>query len=751
VVEVVLWNPDRAIPIYVPVLGPEMRLMQLIEGLPLPVWVLAPEEIPEGVYRRLYLYFVDMLAYWVWQLTEGLVPLLRGAADRADHLAVEVELLPGPGWLEHDSDEAPDATLRCEPANSESLRMRIGPAIVRGLMTPDNAAERSVIHTLLGGLRAWGEREGYHELAGLTDVAIDVLLDQFVPLGRKKKLLFFPGEVNPQLLEPGLAEVREIQPFDTQQVLDHIGDYCANGLRLPEGPVAYERRTPVLNAVVGFLYGELERLAGTLSPDHLLERLVALNEALVHRQEHRRLTIPTQIACFGSVALRAERLRRELPLAATAAVASRFLIEYVTARPPSGIRPFSLSVYDRLLAIAGEIIGIANASNAIRYGLSDRPCAMLRSGRLAIGEGELEVAVDAYMGVYALGEIGRSADQFGRHWRASGGASPPAEVQALIRQMNEASTVEFGHSLQDFLDCLAEIVHLGIEMRSEPKVMLVSDLRRGLDLALKWGEPKIATVLEWLTLRPRPNFLTPPSGFVKADVYPWHFNRALSYVRRPLLVRSRGGVEEILWGVRHVHQATGYLLNLCLGGKLKASSQAMRRLMGELHTRDGEEFNRRVARLYERVPGLVVRTQVKKVGKQRISRRPGEDLGDIDVLVADLGHFQILAIETKDFSAALTPSELTNELAELFGSADGRQGAVQRHLERVAWLRDHLAATLEWLGLPPDNLQRWTVQPVVVLERELLSPFLARQPVQILAYREMRERLEEKSQILPRR
>src|SRR5262249_44202626 len=104
---------------------------------------------------------------------------------------------------------------------------------------------------------------------------------------------------------------------------------------------------------------------------------------------------------------------------------------------------------------------------------------MLPSGRLAIGQGELEVAVEAYMGVSALGEISRNTDHFGRHWRTAGGGALAEGTQAPIARMNEAGKAEFGHALQDLIDCLGEVVKLGLAMRGEPPGIAGTEPDRG--------------------------------------------------------------------------------------------------------------------------------------------------------------------------------------------------------------------------------------------------------------------------------
>src|SRR5262245_49992071 len=106
--------------------------------------------------------------------------------------------------------------------------------------------------------------------------------------------------------------------------------------------------------------------------------------------------------------------------------------------------------------------------------------------------------------------------------------------------------------------------------------------------------------------------------------------------------------------------AARYLTSLCTGGRLIARTLQMRRAMGAFHTRNGRRFNRSVADVFRAVEGLVVREQVKKVGRFKISRENGEDLGDIDVSVADKSTRELIPVETKDLAVALTPPELRN-------------------------------------------------------------------------------------------
>src|SRR5207247_6799533 len=134
---------------------------------------------------------------------------------------------------------------------------------------------------------------------------------------------------------------------------------------------------------------------------------------------------------------------------------------------------------------------------------------------------------------------------------------------------------------------------------------------------LSWSEDAVSQTLESLILEAFPDFLTPPPPFLKSYIHPWQFNRRLSYLRRPFLRRRQGDVAEILWGYRHLYNAGGYLSDLCLNGRLQARSHEMQQAISQMNNRRGDAFNAQVARFLEEETGLIIKSQVRKVGELR--------------------------------------------------------------------------------------------------------------------------------------
>jgi Tn3 transposase DDE domain len=144
--------------------------------------------------------------------------------------------------------------------------------------------------------------------------------------------------------------------------------------------------------LVAALAGALIPGIANLSPDGLMAFLVSQDEALLRDSANRAQKLPSQLACFGPESIPAHDLRTKESKNIQAAVASRFLIEYTAATPPTGSTRINLMIYEELLAVAAELIARATLSDAIHYGFSQVELSLLPSGRLGVSLGDRYVA-----------------------------------------------------------------------------------------------------------------------------------------------------------------------------------------------------------------------------------------------------------------------------------------------------------------------------------------------------------------------
>jgi len=246
---------------------------------------------------------------------------------------------------------------------------------------------------------------------------------------------------------------------------------------------------------------------------------------------------------------------------------------------------------------------------------------------------------------------------------------------------------------------------------------LVSELAGGL----RWDKARVSASLRILTLEPRADFLHPQSPYSSQDVFPWIFNRHLSYLRRPFLAQEVSGERQIVYGPRHVEVASRTLLSVVLRGRYRAQTAPLRKLMGEIARRAGEMFNNRVAEVLERDARLVIRRKLKKVGKLRLP-------GDIDVLTASPKRRILFLIECKDLAVCRTPREFANQIDDLF---DPGKGFLKRHLDRENWVKDHMDNLLTFLNL---SRGKWKVESLIVLSEPLIVSHMRRSPIRIITF-----------------
>jgi hypothetical protein len=158
----------------------------------------------------------------------------------------------------------------------------------------------------------------------------------------------------------------------------------------------------------------------------------------------------------------------------------------------------------------------------------------------------------------------------------------------------------------------------------------------------------------------------------------------------------------------------------------------MRSLLARFNREKGHVFTDSVRETFDAYQHLVTDTNLRKIGNVRIRDLNGHDLGDIDVLVINPRRHRVLAVECKSLSIARTPAEMANELSTLFVAVDKRP-TVARHQRRADWIKRNLPLVLQHYGMSPKG--KWRVEPVMVVDRELLTAHLVSLSMPVMSLR----------------
>jgi hypothetical protein len=96
-------------------------------------------------------------------------------------------------------------------------------------------------------------------------------------------------------------------------------------------------------------------------------------------------------------------------------------------------------------------------------------------------------------------------------------------------------------------------------------------------------------------------------------------------------------------------------------------------------------------------------------------------------------------VECKDLAHARTPHEMFSELTNLFRGTEKKKPIVALHQRRAHWAKQHITEIL--VSLDIRVTKGWKVVPMIVVDRELFTPYLESSPIPITPIETLRESL----------
>lgn len=679
-----------------------------------PVWVLTPpyEQIQPELVRD-WESVLESVAYWTFEARDVIERILRSAG-----LPFAILIVEGiDTWVGDDAPED-DALIRLRVVERDNVvRLRLLRALADLAQAPDNAADRQVVAAILEGLAALTTFSDSDDIPRTVEVV--------APPGPKKMLIRLDVTANPDIGPDDVPRWRKIRDAPSSVILDELGDALRiHGWR-PSSAESPTDSVRILHDAVTVLLELLEREVEQFRPT-LLDDLLLRNEAILRERADAAFHLVPRLACFPGDLADAQKRVDGLD---SAAVAERFLIEYVAAQPPDGERGPSIGAVDRLFAIADTLIGRANASDIEHLGLANVNARILASGRLGINDRAMSAAWHAFQPSLQLARLDEARRSFTARWREPTGGNH-GELEALDR----AFRAEWGFSFSDLGLLVGSAISMSVAAQAPVFVLPAAHAASRLAVDAELPLDTVETILAALTLVPRARYLDPPAGFKLADLYPWRYNRPLSLLRRPFIQRDSGGDLELVFGRRALYSSFRYLIELIETSRLRPQSPEMTEYIGRKSVERGTEFNDYVADELAEMLGRPVRRRVTKIGHRRIANEQGV-LGDIDVLAVDDVRRIIWAVECKALAPARTPGEAADELRDLLGDDDGL-GHLGKHTRMVQWLRAHASELLAELGLEDVG---WRIEGLFVVDDDLYGPYFRETPIPVVPLLRLRD------------
>ncbi len=664
-------------------------------------------EITRSEEADLYYSIIDAMSYWMAEAKD----IINKMDFEGQTLRIHV-LLESPVERYYQPMEKVNTFVETIQYHHEGNTITIlwKPETYQLLGVKTNSTEKEMLWSVLNELgKIGGAQIRQEELDGLFDNPL-------------KKKAFEINVVNTPYMRPTSGNVPVIPAEEEHQLLDEVGAYF---LAMPEydyGRVPNEKRAKLTNEVVGYLYKMLQEELASVNPTGLFEKVCFDLETVMNQSMLSRARYAYDIACYPE---KADKFFEMHNSANRASVALKFLAEYIAAVPPTGKRILGLMQYDRLLAICSLIIDWAYKNDLFVYHIFDTPVSFLKSGRIGMPRGEGDYLAQINSTAYARRMESLSDPNIPVYFPSE----PYADFNKLI---DEAFVDEYGYTFQQFGACILALADYGEEISGEVKKAQRTIVVKQIAEKQNIDENIVSAIVDQISLCKRDDFLSPPKPFSKHDVYPWRFNRELSFTRRPVLQHNN----DLIWGNRQLHHMLRYTVDLIMLGKYKARSKKLKQLIGKLSDLRGNEFNTVVYKRISAIDGLIVREKVSKINGKKIADENGNVLGDIDVLYIVPDKKMIVVGEVKDFSFSKNPYEMDQEYKRIFVDGD-KPCYMTKHKRRAQWVNTHIDDVIAHFKL---HKGKWSVKTVMFTSEEIVSNAFYHKGEKIIVYSQITEK-----------
>ena len=658
----------------------------MVEMKNIEIWIYS-EKVKDS--KELYIYqsMIDAISYWIGECSEIIED--KELAEKNISIKINITGNSTEYFYNQEYKGSIEDTITIKKEFNKIL-LDITPDTYHCFNRNNNQEEKKLLKNIL------------KEIFELSDADYEKIDEIFFP-DKKQKFFTLDYEIYPYLKPIDYPQKRRINENDINELLDDVGRYIISLKRWDYGIVDEEDKNEITLLVVEYLYKLLQRKVEKLNPYNLIEVIYTdLEEQIYYMMMFQRRNYNDAL-CYPE---KKDKIWKDFNESQRVTKALKFLIEYVSAQPPLGKELLGEYEYEEILAICSLIIEWAYNNDLFRYKIFNTPIEILKSDRIGIKKDEYNemgsTMLNARIKEFEYNSIGK--------WNEI-----MVKNQFESNELDKAFDSEKGFTFSEFLKVCYNLILIGEEQKGEIKKFECDKLAITIHKQLKEIEDvKIQKVLDYICLEKRDNFLIPPDGFRKEDIYPWRFNRELSFTRRPLIKRDN----EYIWGNRNIFHMTMFTMNLISDGKFKAKSGEMNKYIGKISKDRGQAFNESVFNILNTFPELIVDKNLKKINKKKIVDEENKDLGDIDILYIYNKEKKIVVGEVKDFKLSKNPYEIYCEYKEMFEDSINKKSYSTKLKRRAEWAKNHIEDIKLQYSLKGDN---WKIYKVFIVNEHLVS------------------------------
>lgn len=708
------------------------------ESYPIPIWVRCSQEEkygdnPSSIVETV----ITAIAFWMDRLRPAIEEMIAGCYKSPVEIDLTFEEVTLSDKYTHQNVMQPLSEGEMIVNKTDTgVNAKFDNDFIRGFLGSDNAHERQMMKGIVGCL------------LGMEENKVQSILDELIPLGQAKMILMMEASNDPISYPLWLYPPIYIHSASSQAMLDLFPLWMEQKEFDIEGRlISDKQKLDFLHHGVDVMLDKLYEQVAKFDSHSLLNALINNHETLLYQREHNKMLHPAQILCFGdNEEKRKEFLETEHRLT-EAGLSTRALIEYVASKQCNvGHVKAGTDDIETLLSIMSEITHIGGICDAIHLGVSDHTIEKLASGRYGIYDDNFYDSVRGFASARSVEATNNQVEGFEDIMKhlANLQPKPEGERNSMFEDINEAFANDWGVSYEAILQLLYSCYILATKQNKsvldiEEKVFIDAII----EICPELSDEAISKCMQHLSLEKRDDYLTPPDGMDKKEIFPWIYNRELSFLRRPLVkwIMPDGEVH-IIFGFRSCLKAGMQLTDLLYSGRLKYVGKKMSKLLGRFEADKGAAFNEAVRKWLKQNTRLQIWDYDVTMKPHGALVTP-EDYGDIDVMAYDEVTNVLYSIECKNTNTAKNVREMKKEMDDYLGRGenhekDKKKALVLKHLRRHKWLVENIDKVKEYAKLSSNP----SVKSVMLTSEVIPTSYLRKEdtPLEILNFQELKRK-----------
>lgn len=712
-------------PIYKPV-NLRIQYEMLLESYNSPIWI-QNYQAKNQTEADLVEHIADAIFFWL----DKLHPILHNQLDQTIPILLNIVLefeqtFFNPLPLEKvNSRYELDVKLQCSYTNY-TLTYKFPPHILKLFVGGDNSGERILMTELLKGFN------GIPDLV-FSDQFIIECIDQYVPIGQAKMILLIDSRMDIQLDNRWLLPTLYISDAEINLLLDKLISIVNSPEPIPEKFQSTVDKKRFCNQVVLSLTQYLMEKLRMFDNEKTLNRLIDVNESLIHKREFGKIKTSAQIFCFGNDEKVLENILKKERSLVNTSLSTRCLIEFIVLNPATGNRKPSFDQLDELLTIMNEILNYGMLSDILHFEMANPEIGLLPSGRIGISKEFYDEKLQPFHKDNTVANIEAQLETFSTQFETYTSKGNEAETETFYNKVDEAFLDDWGINFTNLIGICYQAAAMAERQEDSVISILEDELIVELKRNMEGAENQVERGLEKLRFDYNPTIISDQTGYTNSDYFPWKYNRDFSYARRPFVVTDTKEGRRYYWGMRHCLAAGKYLQQLLNSGRLTHGGSKISSLLGEINKKNGKQFRNTV------VEWLKCNTQLF-VWDNEVTMRPGghfdtdKDYGDCDIVAFDQASNQVYNIECKRTEAARNIHQMKNEMDTYLGR-NGQKRKIAKHMERDIWLQ----ANLNQVKILVGAVEQPKVKSLILTSELIPTRYLrsVEIPLPILSYGEL--------------